>query len=62
MKLFGVLYWRWFGDGQAYRSPRHYALADALSILAGYPNRPPNTTWSRVVDVADDLCTMVAGE
>ena len=49
--VFGGLYWRWFGDGQAYNSPRHSAVADILKILSGMPYRPPNTPWSRLTDL-----------
>ena len=57
--VFGGLYWRWFGDGQAYNSPCHYAAADVLKILAGWPYRPPNTASSRLADLLDNLCALV---
>jgi len=34
-KLFGKLYWRWFGQGEAYSSPLNYAIADVVKALSG---------------------------
>jgi hypothetical protein len=33
-EVWSRLYWRLFGDGQAYRSPVHAAIADWLKALA----------------------------
>jgi len=34
-KLFGLLYWCWFGAGEAYLSPLHYSIADTVKALSG---------------------------
>jgi len=57
--IFGNLYQRWFGDGQAYYSPLHYTIADIFKILAGWPYRPPDTARSRLVDLLENLRLLV---